>query len=51
MLLSHLELTKAGAAVRQAVATVLKAGRVRTPDLGGSARTIDVAKAVLGAMG
>src|SRR5205823_3980671 len=36
MLLNHLGLTKSGAAARKAVAAVLKAGKVRTPDLGGN---------------
>src|SRR5205823_1770603 len=35
MLLDHLRLAKSAAAVRRAVAAVLKAGQVRTPDLGG----------------
>jgi tartrate dehydrogenase/decarboxylase/D-malate dehydrogenase len=47
MLLDHLNLPKAAAAVRQAVAAVLKAGRPRTPDLGGSATTAQVGDAVL----
>jgi isocitrate/isopropylmalate dehydrogenase len=33
--------------VRKAVAGVLRAGEVRTPDLGGTAKTADMAKAVL----
>jgi tartrate dehydrogenase/decarboxylase/D-malate dehydrogenase len=51
MLLDHLELTRAGAALRKAVAAVLRAGKARTPDLGGSARTTDVSEAVLAALG
>ncbi len=51
MLLEHLGLSAAAAAVRQAVASVLKAGQPRTPDLGGSARTPDVGDAVLAALG
>jgi tartrate dehydrogenase/decarboxylase / D-malate dehydrogenase len=47
MLLDHLVLTKSAAAIRHAVALVLKAGKPRTPDLGGNARTIEVAEAVL----
>jgi tartrate dehydrogenase/decarboxylase/D-malate dehydrogenase len=50
MLLDHLGLVKSGAAVRNGVAAVLRAGKPRTPDLGGSARTDDVAEAVLGAV-
>jgi isocitrate/isopropylmalate dehydrogenase len=50
MLLDHLELTRAGAALRQAVAAVLRSGKARTPDLGGTARTADVAEAVLAAL-
>jgi isocitrate/isopropylmalate dehydrogenase len=50
MLLDHLGLAKSGAAVRKGVAAVLKAGKPRTPDLGGSAKTTEVADAVLGAL-
>jgi tartrate dehydrogenase/decarboxylase/D-malate dehydrogenase len=50
MLLNHLGLTKPGTAVRKAVATVLKAGKVKTPDLGGNAKSAEVAEAVLAAM-
>ena len=46
MLLEHLGLHKSAAAVKQAVATVLKAGKTRTPDLGGNAKTGDVGDAV-----
>jgi tartrate dehydrogenase/decarboxylase/D-malate dehydrogenase len=51
MLLEHLGLSGAAGAVRQAVASVLKAGQSRTPDLGGSARTTDMGDAVLAALG
>jgi tartrate dehydrogenase/decarboxylase/D-malate dehydrogenase len=51
LLLDHLDLGRAAAAVRGAVAAVLKAGRPRTPDLGGTARTGDVTEAVLAALG
>jgi isocitrate/isopropylmalate dehydrogenase len=51
MLLDHLELTRGGAALRKAVAAVLRSGKARTPDLGGNARTADVAEAVLAALG
>jgi tartrate dehydrogenase/decarboxylase/D-malate dehydrogenase len=47
MLLDHLGLDAAGAAVRRAVAVVLKAGQPRTPDLGGTAGTAAVGEAVL----
>jgi tartrate dehydrogenase/decarboxylase/D-malate dehydrogenase len=51
LLFDHLELTHAAAALRKAVATVLKGGKPRTPDLGGTARTGDVTEAVLAALG
>jgi tartrate dehydrogenase/decarboxylase/D-malate dehydrogenase len=47
MLLDHFGLTKSAAAVHRAVASVLKAGQPRTPDLGGNAGTAAVADAVL----
>lgn len=47
MLLEHLGLASAAAAVRQAVADVLAAGQVKTPDLGGKASTKQMADAVL----
>jgi tartrate dehydrogenase/decarboxylase/D-malate dehydrogenase len=50
MLLNHLGLTKAGGAVRKSVAAVLKAGKVKTPDLGGNAKTTEMADAVLAAV-
>jgi tartrate dehydrogenase/decarboxylase / D-malate dehydrogenase len=50
MLLDHLGLSRSAAALRQAVATVLRAGKPRTPDLGGSAKTADVTEAVLAAL-
>jgi tartrate dehydrogenase/decarboxylase/D-malate dehydrogenase len=51
LLLDHLGQSAAGAAVRRAVAAVLKAGRPATPDLGGTARTGEVGDAVLAALG
>jgi isocitrate/isopropylmalate dehydrogenase len=36
--------------MRDAVATVLRTGTARTPDLGGSATTVQVGDAVLAAM-
>ncbi len=50
LLLDHLGLEKSAAAVRNAVAAVLKAGKPRTPDLGGKAGTVEVADAVLAAL-
>ena len=50
MLLDHLGLGKAAKAVNNAVAAVLKAGKPRTPDLGGNATTMAVAEAVLSAL-
>jgi tartrate dehydrogenase/decarboxylase/D-malate dehydrogenase len=50
MLLDHLGLTPAAEDVRRAVAAVLEAGRPRTPDLGGTARTPEVGDAVLAAL-
>jgi tartrate dehydrogenase/decarboxylase/D-malate dehydrogenase len=50
MMLDHLGLAAAAAAVRRAVAAVLRAGRPRTPDLGGTASTKEVADAVLAAV-
>jgi isocitrate/isopropylmalate dehydrogenase len=51
MLLDHLGLSSSAGAVRRAAAAVLKAGKPRTPDLGGSAKTTDVADAVVAAVG
>ncbi len=52
MMLDHLGLPQGAAAIRAAVAAVLKAGspRAKTPDLGGSATTQAVADAVLAAI-
>jgi tartrate dehydrogenase/decarboxylase/D-malate dehydrogenase len=50
MLLDHLRLDKTAAAIRKAVATVLKSAKVRTPDLGGTAKTAEMADAVLAAL-
>jgi tartrate dehydrogenase/decarboxylase/D-malate dehydrogenase len=46
MMLDHLGLSKSATAVRKAVTAVLKAGKPRTPDLGGNAKTVEVADAV-----
>lgn len=51
MLLDHLGLGAGGDRLRKAVAAVLKAGKPRTPDLGGKATTVEVADAVLAAVG
>jgi tartrate dehydrogenase/decarboxylase/D-malate dehydrogenase len=51
MLLDHVGLNKSGDALRRAVAAVLKAGRPRTPDLGGNTTTVAVTEAVLAALG
>jgi len=50
LMLDHLELTKAADAVRAAVAVVLAAKAIRTPDLGGTATTTMMADAVLAAL-
>jgi tartrate dehydrogenase/decarboxylase/D-malate dehydrogenase len=50
MMLDHLNLPKGAAAIRHAVAAVLKAGKPRTPDLGGDSTTIQVTEAVLEAI-
>jgi tartrate dehydrogenase/decarboxylase/D-malate dehydrogenase len=50
LLLDHLGLARSADALRRAVATVLKAGKPCTPDLGGNATTVAVADAVLAAI-
>jgi len=50
MLLDHLQLPASARALRAGVAKVLEAGKVCTPDLGGTARTGDVADAVIAAL-
>jgi tartrate dehydrogenase/decarboxylase/D-malate dehydrogenase len=50
MLLDHVGLSRSAAALRQAVAVVLRAGKPRTPDLGGSAKTAEVTEAILAAL-
>ena len=50
LMLTHLGLPKAAAAVRHAVEKVLADGKVRTPDLGGSATTAQMGAAVLAAV-
>jgi tartrate dehydrogenase/decarboxylase/D-malate dehydrogenase len=51
MLLDHVHLPRCATLVRNAVAAVLKAGKVSTPDLGGKATTVDVADAVIAVVG
>jgi len=47
MMLAHLGMEEAGLSVERAVARVLKEGKYRTPDLGGSSGTRDVTGAVI----
>ncbi len=47
MLLDHLGLSDAAGAIRQSVAVLLAAGSPRTPDLGGSASTEEVGRAIV----
>lgn len=47
MMLDHLQLPRGAEAIRRAVAATLRAGRVRTPDLGGTSSTREVGAAVL----
>jgi isocitrate/isopropylmalate dehydrogenase len=49
-MLDHLRAPRGAEAVRKAVARVLAAGTPRTPDLGGSAGTVEVGRAVLQAL-
>jgi tartrate dehydrogenase/decarboxylase/D-malate dehydrogenase len=51
LMLDHLELPAAAAGVRRAVAAVLAEQKVRTPDLGGTSTTTEVAEAVLEKLG
>ncbi len=50
MMLEHLGILKSAAAVRKAVAAVLKIGKPRTPDLGGNNKTEEMTEAVLAAL-
>jgi tartrate dehydrogenase/decarboxylase/D-malate dehydrogenase len=50
LMLDHLGLSKSAVAVRNAVAAYLKTGKVRPPDLGGQAKTVEVTDAVLAAL-
>ena len=51
MMLDHLEMSEAARQVEAAIAAVLAEGKVRTPDLGGSSSTEEVATAVVGKLG
>jgi tartrate dehydrogenase/decarboxylase/D-malate dehydrogenase len=51
LMLDHLGLAAAAKATRDAVAKVLAGGKVRTPDLGGTATTTQMGDAVLAAVG
>ncbi len=51
LMLHHLGLEKSGAALRDAVARVLAAGKVKTPDLGGTSTTTQMGDAVVAAIG
>ena len=50
MLLDHLGEAKAAARVVHAIEAVTSAGKVRTPDLGGSATTAEMTKALIEAL-
>jgi tartrate dehydrogenase/decarboxylase / D-malate dehydrogenase len=49
-MLRHLGELDGASAVERAVDAVLDAGKVRTPDLGGSSSTMDVAAAIAAAL-
>jgi isocitrate/isopropylmalate dehydrogenase len=51
MMLEHLGEVAAASAILAAITAVLRAGEVRTPDLGGDARTNEFTDAVLAALG
>jgi tartrate dehydrogenase/decarboxylase/D-malate dehydrogenase len=51
MMLEHLEMVPAAREIEDAVAAVLAAGKVRTPDLGGNSSTEEVTTAVLEKLG
>ena len=50
-MLDHLGLTPSADAVRAAVSKVLAAGKVKTPDLGGTSTTTQMGDAVVEAIG
>ena len=49
LMLRHLGLTEAGQRIEMAIANVLRAGRILTPDLGGSASTAAMGDAIVAA--
>jgi tartrate dehydrogenase/decarboxylase/D-malate dehydrogenase len=51
MMLEHLEVPAAAAALQSAVKAILRARQPRTPDLGGTAKTSDVTRALLAELG
>ena len=51
LMLDHLGHAKSAAAMQSAIARVLKEAQVRTPDLGGKASAVDMAEAVIAALG
>jgi tartrate dehydrogenase/decarboxylase/D-malate dehydrogenase len=51
LMLDHLGLTKSAKAVRDAAASVLESGKVRTPDLGGTNSTMEMGAAVVAEIG
>jgi isocitrate/isopropylmalate dehydrogenase len=51
LMLDHLGSSRAAAAIQTAVARVLKEAKVKTPDLGGKATTVEMADAVIAALG
>jgi tartrate dehydrogenase/decarboxylase/D-malate dehydrogenase len=51
MMLDHLGMTEAAGQVEAAVAAVLAEGQLRTPDLGGSSSTEELASAVVEKLG
>jgi tartrate dehydrogenase/decarboxylase / D-malate dehydrogenase len=50
MMLEHIGSDAAAAVIRKAVEAVLRAGVVRTADLGGTSRTVDMSRAVIEAL-
>jgi len=50
LMLDHLGHVRSAAAMHSAIARVLKEAKVRTPDLGGKATTVDIADAAIAAL-